>query len=85
MLFIGTVTLIPTPDSRLPTPEGGGRPMDVAGRKRWWRAAVIAVLGGGSILGGWAGLSRSAPPTPPASSFDRCGLGGCTSIRRAWR
>lgn len=40
--------------------------MSDAGRKRWWRAALIAVLGGGTVLGGWVGLSRSAPSDPPA-------------------
>jgi hypothetical protein len=35
--------------------------MSDAGRKRWL-AATIAVLGSGLIVGGWAGLSRSAPP-----------------------
>jgi hypothetical protein len=39
--------------------------MSDVGRKRWWRASIAAVLGGGAALGGWAGLSRSAPPTPP--------------------
>ena len=39
--------------------------MSDAGRKRWWRAALVAVLGGGTILGGWVGLSRSATPESP--------------------
>ena len=40
--------------------------MSEAGRKRWWRVALVAVLGGGTVLGGWVGLSRSAPPEPAA-------------------
>ena len=36
--------------------------MSEAGRKRWWRAAVVAVLGGLTMTGSWIGLSRSAPP-----------------------
>ena len=40
--------------------------MSEAGRKRWWRTALVAVLGGGTVLGGWVGLSRSAPPETPA-------------------
>jgi hypothetical protein len=38
--------------------------MSEAGRRRWARAAVVAVFGTGGILVGWAGLSRSAPPDP---------------------
>jgi outer membrane murein-binding lipoprotein Lpp len=34
--------------------------MNQIGRKQWWRAAAIAMLGGGVILAGWAGFSRSA-------------------------
>src|SRR6478736_6798374 len=40
--------------------------MNDAGRKRWWSATAITVLGGGVLLGGWVGLSRSAPPDLPA-------------------
>lgn len=41
--------------------------MSETGRKRWWRAATVAVLGSTAVLGVWAGLSRSAPPEAPAT------------------
>ena len=37
-----------------------GRPMSEAGRKLWWRAAIVAVLVGGAVIGGWVGKSRNA-------------------------
>src|SRR5262245_3429942 len=39
-------------------------------RKRWWRAAAIAAVGGGALAGGWFGFveataSNATPITPP--------------------
>lgn len=36
------------------------------GRKRWWRAAAIAAVGGVAITGGWLGLVRAKGPARPA-------------------
>ena len=41
----------------------------IAGRKRWWRAAALAAVGGGVIAGGWFGFVRAtAPPTKPEAN-----------------
>ena len=40
--------------------------MSEAGRKPWWRAAAVAVLGCGAVVGGWAALSRHATAEPSA-------------------
>lgn len=35
------------------------------GRKRWWRAAAIAAVGGVAVTGGWLGLVRAKGPARP--------------------
>src|SRR5262245_49872494 len=40
--------------------------MSEAGRKRWWRAAAIALVGGGAVTGVWLGFTRSATAEVPA-------------------
>lgn len=35
-----------------------------AGRRRWWQAVAVAVVGGGALAGGWVGLTRPAAAEP---------------------
>ena len=47
--------------------------MSEAGRKKWWRAVTVAVLGGVTMTGSWIGLSRSAPPDALANPLPQDG------------
>jgi hypothetical protein len=38
--------------------------MSEAGRRRWWRLAAVAMLGSGTVIGGWTVLSRRATADP---------------------